>query len=484
MKTNKKIFLCTIFFTLVTFFWGGSVFAEEALAKKIAYKGDGGYSLVERINLRRYVNGRYVGLTSKEVRSFLSITEPPGKSFRAKGSAFENDTWYDGSFYVQEDTKRNLASVEPSIHDSIQSIFHISPEGWLTMFKDNGYPSFRNFPAFPKDEVKVGDTWKAKAERSVDPLNKGVFTKIPMLVLYTFVGEETYSVGGSYKGEPVYRIRAIWQTKYGKENVDFAGDLSLEKALGGHKADIIVLKKNGVPILVTDTVDETFVFVDGTQVNFKGNITLFTEFPVAVDSQKIMLALNRVATVKTDGEKPSAGKSLATGDGAGLAPGDSSGGALMDSSSAKQSYGLDVTELASGFKDKIDDKTTDLKNNILAEETPAGIRLSIRDIKFAPDSADILRGEESRLDQIAEVLKLAPNSKFLVEGHTASVGRTQGEQVLSEQRARRICEELVKRGVVSADFICRGFGGTRPVASNDSEEGRAQNRRVEITILK
>ena len=92
-------------------------------------------------------------------------------------------------------------------------------------------------------------------------------------------------------------------------------------------------------------------------------------------------------------------------------------------------------------------------------------------------------GEGSRLDEIAAVLKLAPDSQFLVEGHTASVGLPAGEQTLSEQRARRIAAELSQRGVNTKAFICRGFGGTRPVADNSTDAGRAQNRRVEITIL-
>ncbi|MBQ9908587.1 MAG: OmpA family protein, partial [Treponema sp.] len=123
------------------------------------------------------------------------------------------------------------------------------------------------------------------------------------------------------------------------------------------------------------------------------------------------------------------------------------------------------------------------KNNMVFEETPAGIRLSVRDIKFKADSADVLPGEKSRLDEIAEVLKLAPNSQFLIEGHTAAVGKPAGEQKLSEERAKNIAAELSKRGIPAANFICKGHGGNKPIASNSTNEGRAQNRRVEITIL-
>lgn len=505
------------------------IFAQ-AQAVKLHYSGKGGYSLVERTNLRRYVNGKYVGLTSREVRSFVSLSEPPLMRFKAKGSVYENDQWYDGSFYVMEETLRNSQVAGAGIHEAVQSVFHISKNGQLTMYKDNGYPSFRSFPAYTAEKVSVGESWNAVAERSVDPLNKGVFTKIPMQVLYTFSGAETY------KGQAVYRIKAIWQTYYDAQNRDFGGDSSLQKARGGHKADIIVLQETGEPILTIDNVDETFFWIDGTQVNFKGTITLFTEFPPAFDSQRIMAALNRVATVKngqngTDKknfgtEKSVSGGTVAgsgkltasdkklsaeksekvasagktekspskTGQSAGKTGSDKKTGAdavktekfvpdeIFDNFDKNETVAKNTVSSEKTVLEKVDDVLP--KNNIVAEEVPAGIRLSIRDIKFAPDSAQILSGESERLDEIAEVLKMAPNAQLLVEGHTASVGKPAGEQKLSEQRAHKIAEELKARGVKAGAFICRGFGGTKPVASNETNEGRAQNRRVEITILK
>ncbi len=445
---------------------------------------------MERTNLRRYVNGKYVGLTSREVRSFVSPSEPPLKRFRAKGSVYENDQWYDGSFYVMEETLRNAQAVGAEIHEAVQSVFHISENGRLTMYKDNGYPSFRSFPAYTADKVRAGESWKAVAERSVDPLNKGVFTKIPMQVLYTFSGAETY------RGQEVFRIKAIWQTFYDSGNRDFSGDGSLAKARGGHKADIIVLQETGEPILILDNVDETFFWIDGTQVNFKGTITLFTEFPPAFDSQRIMAALNRVASVKT-GE--GTGAEIAAADTVAMAgKGVASGKGIVAEKPATPVKGVSSVKGATSGESTSSVKGASTvkgagaekpaasapKNNIVAEEVPAGIRLSIRDIKFAPDSAQVLPGESSRLDEIAEVLKMAPNAQLLVEGHTASVGKPAGEQTLSEQRAKKIAEELKARGVKAGAFICRGFGGTKPVASNETPEGRAQNRRVEITILK
>lgn len=467
-----------IFFLLALFATADTEIFAQAQAVKLHYSGKGGYSLVERTNLRRYVNGKYVGLTSREVRSFVSPSEPPLMRFKAKGSVYENDQWYDGSFYVMEETLRNSQAAGAGIHEAVQSVFHISKNGQLTMYKDNGYPSFRSFPAYTADKVNVGESWKAVAERSVDPLNKGVFTKIPMQVLYTFSGAETY------KGQTVYRIKAIWQTYYDAQNRDFGGDSSLQKARGGHKADIIVLQETGEPILTIDNVDETFFWIDGTQVNFKGTITLFTEFPPAFDSQRIMAALNRVATVKGGKTGQSAGK-VGSGKKTGVDAVKTEKFVLdeiFDNFDKNETVAKNTVSGGKTVLEKVDDVLP--KNNIVAEEVSAGIRLSIRDIKFAPDSAQILSGESERLDEIAEVLKMAPNAQLLVEGHTASVGKPAGEQKLSEQRAHKIAEELKARGVKAGAFICRGFGGTKPVASNETNEGRAQNRRVEITILK
>ena len=114
---------------------------------------------------------------------------------------------------------------------------------------------------------------------------------------------------------------------------------------------------------------------------------------------------------------------------------------------------------------------------------PGGIRLTIRDIHFVPDSAEFLPEETHRLNIIAETLNQMPNRGFLVEGHTASVGRPVGEMELSIERARRLVDEMVLRGISENRFIYRGWGGTMPIDDNSTAAGRSNNRRVEITIL-
>lgn len=112
-----------------------------------------------------------------------------------------------------------------------------------------------------------------------------------------------------------------------------------------------------------------------------------------------------------------------------------------------------------------------------------GLKLTIYDIRFIADTAQILPEEQSRLDVIADALKLAgPEARFSIDGHTADTGKPSGELVLSVERAKKIASELGKRGIQAERIESVGYGGTRPVAANDTDEGRAKNRRVEITI--
>ncbi|MBQ0052321.1 MAG: OmpA family protein [Treponema sp.] len=460
----------------------------SAFSTQITYSGNRGYTLVERTNLRRYINGKYSGLTSREVRSFISSSSAPVSN--KVPSAWRRAQWYDGNFYVMEETLRNSKSVAAGIHEAIPSVFNIDSDGKMNMVVDNGYPTFRSFPSYTTQHLVPGDSWKAEATRAVDPLNKGVFTRMPIQVLYTFAGEEMY------KDEEVYRIKALWQTNYGFSNFmrDPKGDDSLLKATGGHKADIIVRKSTGEAILIVDNVDEIFAYSDGLQINFKGTITLFTEYPPAVDRNKLLLFLNRVASVKTPSEK-AVEKTVAAKDKTVPSGGSGSGNGKTDSAGVGKVSGNGKTGSAVGTvagngntvavtgSNLSKNGDSSAKNNLVVEETSAGLRLSIRDIKFLPDSDQVLASESARLDEIAQALKLAPENQFLIEGHTASVGKPAGEQKLSVERAQAIARELSKRGIPAEKFICKGWGGNKSVADNSTDSGRAQNRRVEITIL-
>lgn len=455
----------------------------------IVYNQGPSYYMVERSDIRRYDNGKFTGLTTREVRSFIASMPAPSNT----ASAFKNHSWFTGHFYVLEETKSNMQKTSRGLSDSIPSTFHIGGDGKMTVVNDNGFPSYRGFPSYPSKSVSPGDSWRAEAVRSVDPYNIGIFTKMPIYVEYTFLGEETY------KGEDVYRIKAKWATRYGVQYKDVYGDPNLTSAAGTHDADILVLKDTGAAIMIRDVMDETFLYKDGSSVRLAGSTLLFTEYPPSINKEQLYTALKSLSgqdTIKSsdgssfltveDGQKFSGSSSSSSRDT------NKVNGAEQKndtSSSLLKGSGIsDNEELASSIQSTLSgaqnsESLTESESNVFVEQVDTGIRLSIRDIRFVSDSAVILSEEKWRLDEIAKVLRLVPDRFFLVEGHTAATGNPAGEKELSIERAKKIISEMAARGIPEERFIYTGFGAENPIADNSTTEGKAKNRRVEITIL-
>jgi outer membrane protein OmpA-like peptidoglycan-associated protein len=104
-------------------------------------------------------------------------------------------------------------------------------------------------------------------------------------------------------------------------------------------------------------------------------------------------------------------------------------------------------------------------------------------ITFAFDSANLQPQFQPVLDNVAQTLNQYNQTVIEVAGHTDSVGTEAYNQQLSVQRANSVAGYLSSRGVSMQRMIVTGAGESRPIASNDTEAGRAQNRRVEITIV-
>ena len=283
-----------------------------------------------------------------------------------------------------------------------------------------------------------------------------------------------------------------------------------------------VSKKSGNALVVRDMVDETFIYNDGNSYSFKGSISMFTEYPPAYDKSKLIPALQRVASVSEkelkeilekpvnesnwiEGEKKSidsmknndfesginSGKSNSSSaekkiakngnQTSGTKTDGSGSGKIKNQSQKKKNSTDEIQSKISVGKNPASNSKSEKK--VIVENTAAGIRLTMQNLNFKPDSAELLPGENERLDQIAQVLKEVPDQMFLVEGHTASVGYEKGEMKLSVERANSVASALIQRGIPREKFICKGSGGTKPIADNSTPEGKAKNRRVEITIL-
>ncbi|WP_404365518.1 OmpA family protein [Marinobacter sp.] len=117
-----------------------------------------------------------------------------------------------------------------------------------------------------------------------------------------------------------------------------------------------------------------------------------------------------------------------------------------------------------------------------AEKTDRGMVLTLGDVLFDLNRAELKASGETTVERLAEFLREYPERRVRVEGYTDSTGSASYNQQLSERRAEAVRDALVNMGISQDRIETKGFGEKFPVASNDTSGGRQQNRRVEIVI--
>lgn len=118
-----------------------------------------------------------------------------------------------------------------------------------------------------------------------------------------------------------------------------------------------------------------------------------------------------------------------------------------------------------------------------AKQTERGLVLTLGDVLFEYDKADLKAGALRNLYQLVTFLRENPNRNLLIEGHTDSIGSDSYNLDLSQRRSEAVQTFLLQNGISAERIIARGYGEAYPIASNNTEAGRQQNRRVEVVIL-
>lgn len=436
----------------------------------------GPYSIVERSDWRRYNNGKYIGLVRHEVRA--SIMPKPADQ-KAK-----NALLYQGNFFVLENTLRDMRQSAQAVDAVVPVSFQIAENGSIKIDNDRGFPTLRGFPTFPSQQVTPGARWRAPGARAADPLSTGQPAIVPFTAEYEYKGKEVYKVRGQEIW--VHRINAIYSVQSPGRGVS-AQDFT--QVRGVHKVDILIRVEDGLPLFMRDELDETYAWADGSTVQFKGFTLTFGAGIVPMDRGELIASLGNTLKIEklpdpkivvpqpepppppptvTPTPRPVAKTpDYLYGDGG-------SSDAILDP----------ITRLTEAEDQRPAINTAGFADSAIdLVPVPEGIRLTVKDIRFAPDSAEFLPTETPRLDMIAEALRQIPDRSFLVEGHTAATGRPDSELELSIERAKRMVDELTRRGISAERFIYKGWGGTRPLGDNANTAGRSRNRRVEITIL-
>lgn len=399
----------------------------------IAFTENGRITISERADYSVYKNDTYAGLTYREAYIYLD----------EKAAVYNDEPAYryEGEAFVLEETRKNMVGTAKKL-DEIRPITftqsaHRGTDGTkiaaLHFTQDTGYPLLRNFPASPVqqlDQKDSGKKWTAESTIVVCPQQGKNPTRIPVLAEYQYIGKKKYN------GSDTHYVKAVFALRYQGE--DHLGDADMLRSEGSRTADIYLDDRNR-PLFIREKIDETFFYKSAETIRQRGFLLHFYDYGQH--------------TVYNGGSVPAT--------------------ALLD-------HSKNPVKPENSNKERIKDKGDGIFN---VQETPRGILLNLKNLHFVADKAELLHGEDKKLDEIAAVLKTLTFKTLFVEGHTADVGDKSTQHGLSLRRAKTVVDELTKRGIPAGVFIYSGAGGSKPIASNTTEAERALNRRVEITIM-
>ncbi len=404
---------------------------------EVAWAAGEKFTITERADLRRFEDNRFMGLSYREVRGVLDVR------------AGERGAEASGSFLVFEETKRNMRLAARRIDETVPVRFTIRPNGTYEVAPDQQLPALRSFPVFPDRALSPGDKWEAFGVRVVEPLRDGQHTRVRFYAGYEYQGPVVRD------GRDLQLVTARYALRY-RGGDDPYGDPRLRSVSGTHSAKIYLDAEARKPVFVETLVDEAYTFDGQKPVGYRGFILTWYEGVAPMDRGRVADEIR--AAVADVGPGPLPGEPGEPREGGPGTP--RPGGAATDMSGPSGA-----------------------PPGVTVRETDEGVTLSIPDIRFVADQAVILPEERPRLEAVARALKKVERRTFRVVGHTARFGTEAGQKALSVDRARAIVDFLVASGLEADRFVYEGRGASQPVASNDTPEGMAANRRVEIIIL-
>ena len=314
--------------------------------------------------------------------------------------------------------------------DEREAQFEMSPQGLYENLDPLAkLPSLRHVPSFPDHKLKAGEGWNAPGTEIQDLTQ--VFG-IPAQLRFDF------TVNYMYRGEEIFQGRKLKHiTLFYNINQDVSKQLpqyllrrqhndeqpDIPRSMRAqHNIDLYWDSNRGLPVFQKEDFEISYLLRSGDEVQFRGR--------------------SRGNIIEAE---------------------------PMRHQYLKQALEKDLQEAGIDAKVQPDDK---------------GISISIDSINFYPNSDRMLPGEEYKLQRISNILKKYSERDILVTGHTADLGQPEQQQRLSERRSAAVGQYLIENKVRRREqIVIRGVGGTQPIASNSTERGRKQNRRVEITLL-
>ncbi len=363
----------------------------------------GGFSVVERADLRKYENGRYVGVEFRETKGIF------------RGEPGPQSDHVEGTLYFLEGLTHQGSTVAHRIDAAIPVSYAVLLDGSWAVSGDPVYPMARGFPAIPARALSPGEAWRAPGVRVVAPLREGSPVSVRFDCSYRYDGVQELNGGRAGLVSAQYALRY-------DSALDPWGQGPVVSVRGSHALRIRLDPGSRAVSFIQDRLEEEYRLEDGRSIGYKGFALTWVLPAAPLDPQE----------------------------------------AVRNVTEALSRSGASDVEVA---------------------RKPEGVTLSVNRIHFVADQAAVLPEDLLRLASVAAALESVPKRSFRVIGHTAAVGSEESQRELSVQRAKAVVDYLVSRGLSAGRFLYEGRGGGEPVASNDTEEGRAANRRVEIVIL-
>jgi outer membrane protein OmpA-like peptidoglycan-associated protein len=157
--------------------------------------------------------------------------------------------------------------------------------------------------------------------------------------------------------------------------------------------------------------------------------------------------------------------------------------AEADKAKASAAQSENLRQQAEKEKQELRGRLLQQLNSVLATRDSArGLIANMSDVLFRSGSVELLPAARERLAKVSGIVLAYPSLHVSIEGHTDSVGSDEYNQDLSERRAQSVRDYFVRGGIPAGAVDARGFGKAEPVASNETAEGRQQNRRVELVL--
>lgn len=136
------------------------------------------------------------------------------------------------------------------------------------------------------------------------------------------------------------------------------------------------------------------------------------------------------------------------------------------------------------FETTIGHTDSAMEINIPLQPLEAGATVILKNIFFESNQFDLKEESIAELDKLIQLLNDNPATQIMISGYTDNVGKASDNLALSTNRAKSVVQYLQKNGIPANRLVSKGWGAAKPIADNETAEGRAKNRRTELSILK